>query len=131
VDVEKAVAYWTESAKYDLETGSSLLDSGRYPYALFFGHLTLEKILKAIIVKNTNEHAPYTHSLTTLALRTGLGVPEDIIDNLAEFTEFHLEARYPDEKGNFHKKCTKEFAYPKFTRIKEVYEWFNERSKTS
>ena len=43
-DVAKTVNYWSESAVYDLETGKSLIQTKRYPYGLFFGHLALEKI---------------------------------------------------------------------------------------
>lgn len=70
-DLNKTVDYWLETAAYDLETGKTLLRSKRYPYALFFGHLALEKILKALVVKKTNQHAPFTHSLIMLAGRTG------------------------------------------------------------
>lgn len=47
-DFVKTINYWSDSAAYDLETGESLLELKRYPYALFFGHLALEKILKAL-----------------------------------------------------------------------------------
>ena len=66
-DIDKTVQYWKEGAAYDLETGKSLLESRRFPYALFFGHLALEKILKPLLVKTTKDHAPFTHSLTFLA----------------------------------------------------------------
>ena len=44
-DVNKTIKYWSDGAAYDLETGRSLLDSKKFPYALFFGHLALEKTL--------------------------------------------------------------------------------------
>ena len=44
-NTEKTIKYWEESASYDLETAESLFQSKRYPYALFFGHLALEKLL--------------------------------------------------------------------------------------
>ena len=122
-DVDKTIKFWAEGAIYDLETGKSLLESKRYPYALFFGHLALEKILKAFAVKATAEHAPFTHSLTFLASKTGIDIPESILDKLAEYTEFHLESRYPDEKKDFYQKCTEEFACKKFAEIEEVYQW--------
>jgi len=130
-DVDKTIKFWAEDAIYDLETGKSLLESKRYPYALFFGHLALEKILKAFAVKATAEHAPFTHSLTFLASKTGIDIPESILDKLAEYTEFHLESRYPDEKKDFYQKCTEEFAKKKFAEIEEVYQWLIRRLEMS
>jgi hypothetical protein len=37
-----------------------------------------------------------------LAARTGIKFPEDVMDQLAEFMEFHTEARYPDAKMEFY-----------------------------
>lgn len=122
-DVEKTVRYWLDGAAYDIETGRSLLESKKFPYALFFGHLTLEKTLKALIVKTTGEHAPYSHSLTFLASKAGIDIPEAIIDQLAEYMEFHLEARYPDDRKTFYDKCNEDFSHKKFSEIKDVYTW--------
>lgn len=127
-DLEKTVAYWVDSAAYDLETGRTLLRSKKYPYALFFGHLALEKLLKAVVVKNSGEHAPYSHSLIMLARRTGIDIPEAMLDQLAEYMEFHTEARYPDVKMDFYQKCTKEFASEKFAELRKVYQWLLKNS---
>lgn len=130
VDTGKTISYWVESASYDLETGKTLLRSKRYPYALFFGHLAIEKLLKALVVRHTGSHAPYTHSLVMLASKSGLKIPEEILDQLAEFMEFHTEARYPDAKMDFYQKCTREFAKEKFAEIKKVYSWLQKKSET-
>ncbi len=122
-DAGKTIEYWLDSAAYDLETGRSLLGAKRFPYALFFAHLALEKILKAIVVKASEEHAPHTHSLILLASKAKMEVPESILDRLAEYTEFHIEARYPGEKKDFYQKCTEEFTRQKFTEMVEVYQW--------
>jgi HEPN domain-containing protein len=122
-EVEKTIKYWLDGAAYDLETGRSLLESKRFPYALFFGHLSLEKVLKALVVKATQQHALYTHSLTLLASKTNLEIPESILDQLAEFTEFHLESRYPDDKKEFYEKCTEVFANRKFKEMEDVSQW--------
>ena len=122
-DVDKTIKYWLDSAMYDLETGKSLLEIKRFPYALFLGHLALEKVLKALVVKTTKEHAPYTHALTLLAKKTKIEMPESIIDQLAEYTEFHIESRYPDEKMDFYKKSTDEFSNKKFKEIEDLYTW--------
>ena len=126
-DVNKTIKYWYDGAAYDLETGRSLLDSKKFPYALFFGHLALEKTLKALVVKATGEHATYTHSLTVLASKTNIEIPDSIVDQLAEYTEFHIESRYPDEKKDFYKKCTEEFTHEKFSGIESVYKWLTQK----
>ena len=95
----------------------------RFPYALFFGHLALEEILKALVVKFTEEHAPYTHSLPLLTKKINVAIPEPMMDQLAEYTEFHLESRYPDDKMDFYKKCKEEFSYKKFEEIENAYTW--------
>jgi HEPN domain-containing protein len=64
-----------------------------------------------------------------LAGKTVLPIPEAIIDQLAEFMEFHTEARYPDAKMEFYLKCTKEFAQEKFKELKKVYTWLLKKSK--
>lgn len=122
-NIDKTINYWVESAIYDLETGNSLLESKRFPYALFFVHLAIEKLLKAIVVKETGEHAPYTHSLVLLAKKANIEMTEEMLDRLAEYMEFHIEARYPDEKKDFYKKCTEEFARKKIVEMKKVYKW--------
>lgn len=129
-DIAKTIKYWLDSASYDLDTGRNLLDSGKHPYALFFGHLALEKTLKAWVVKSTKKHAPYTHSLTLLASNTNIDIPEEIIDKLAEYMEFHIESRYPDENRKFYEKCTEEFARRKFSEMEETYEWLIRKLET-
>ncbi len=122
-DLSKTIQYWLDSAEYDLDTGKSLLEAKRFPYALFFAHLALEKALKALVVKNTREHAPFTHSLPLLASRAGIEIPESMLDRLAEYMEFHIEARYPDEKRDFYKRCDEEFSIQKFSEMKKDYKW--------
>ena len=126
-DIDKTIDYWLESAEYDFETGKKLLESKKYPYALFFAHLAIEKILKAIVVKNTEEHAPYTHSLVMLAKNASIDINDQVLDQLAEYMEFHIEARYPDEKKDFYKKCSEEFTTDKIDEMGKVYKWLKKK----
>jgi len=126
-DVEKTVQYWFEGAEYDMGVADAMFKTKKYPYALFMGHLALEKLLKALIVKTTRKHAPYTHSLSLLASKLDIDIPQKTVKRLARFMEFHFEARYPNEQKEFYKKCTKEFANKKLQEIKEVFTWLKER----
>ena len=46
MNVDTVVRYWLETAEEDWPVAEHLLASGDYRYALFFGHLYLEKLLK-------------------------------------------------------------------------------------
>jgi HEPN domain-containing protein len=123
----KTVKYWLAGAEYDMSVADAMLEKEKYPYALFMGHLALEKLLKALVVKKTKEHAPYTHSLSLLAQKSNTEFSKSILKHLARFMEFHFEARYPREQKKFYRKCTKEFANKKIKEMKEVFAWLKER----
>jgi len=92
-----------------MEVAGHLFEKGDYHYCLFFGHLVLEKALKALYVKNVNSNPPFKHSLPLLAEKGQLILTRDQETFLEEVTDFNMEARYPDIKFSFYKKCTKEF----------------------
>lgn len=126
-DIAKTVSYWLEGAKYDLGVADAMFKTKKYPYALFMAHLSLEKLLKAVIVKHTKNHAPFSHSLPYLAEKTGIKIPEEILIKLREFMEFHFEARYPDVNKTFYKKCTKTFTSQKLKEMKVIFKWVKTR----
>ncbi|MCL5422230.1 MAG: HEPN domain-containing protein [Nitrospirae bacterium] len=126
-DTQKTVAYWTEGAKYDLSVANAMLRAKKYPYALFMGHLALEKLLKALVVKRTMKHAPFTHSLPYLAEKSGVRFPEHVQIRLREFMEFHFEGRYPDAHKAFYKKCTRDFTSKNLKAVKEVFKWIKDK----
>jgi len=126
-DVKKTIKYWLEGAEYDIEVADTMFEGGKYPYALFMGHLALEKLLKSLVVEATGNHAPYTHSLPLLAEKTSLNIPKKTKKDLARFMEFHFEARYPNDQMKFYKKCSKAFASRNLRKIKEVFEWLKKQ----
>ncbi len=126
-DVDKTVAYWREGAEYDLVTAESLLKAGRYPYALFFGHLAIEKLPKALVVKETKQHASFTHSLPLLASKLMVEFPDEIKKDFARFMEFYIESRYPEQQRDFYEKCTCQFTEENLARIKETYQWLRQK----
>lgn len=126
-DVKKTVSYWVDGGEYDLGAATAMLKAKKYPYALFLGHLALEKLLKALVVKKTRAHAPFSHSLPYLLERSGIKMPEPMQIRLSEFMEFHLEARYPDASKVFYKKCSKGYTEARFKEIKEVFTWIKTR----
>jgi HEPN domain-containing protein len=126
-EVEKTVSYWLEGAEYERGVADAMFQTGKYPYALFFGHLAIEKVLKALVVQGTREHAPYTHSLPLLVSKLTSKIPEEIEKKLVVFMEFYSEARYPEEQMKFHQKCTKDFAEQNLNEVNKVFKWLKQR----
>ncbi|WP_367354771.1 HEPN domain-containing protein [Atribacter sp.] len=44
---------------------------------MFIGHLVIEKLIKALYVKNINENPPRTHDLMRLAEKAGITTTEE------------------------------------------------------
>ncbi len=111
------------SADQNLTTMNNLFKSKDYSWALFMGHLVLEKILKALYVIRLNKHAIFTHDLLRLAKLTGLQLTETQEEWLDEITTFNINARYDNYKQDFNKLCTKDFTEIRISRIKNLREW--------
>jgi HEPN domain-containing protein len=122
-DIDKTISYWFRGAKYDMGVANAMFKTQKYPYALFMGHLAIEKLLKALVVKCTKNHAPFSHSLPYLAERSGIKIPSPVLLGLREFMEFHFEARYPDATKLFYEKCTKPYTTAKLREMKKVFQW--------
>lgn len=120
---EDSLNFWITSAKKDWKVAKHLFEKKDYPYALFFGHLTIEKILKAIYFLKFKENPPHTHRLLYLAEKIKLELNDKQVELLEIVTDFNLEARYPDEKFSFHKKCTKKFTEKYLKEIEVLMKW--------
>jgi HEPN domain-containing protein len=115
--------YWLQSATHDLEVAESLFNSGKYDWCLFIAHLVLEKTFKAYYAFIMNEFPPRTHDLVRLAKSVKIDFEEDTLEFLDSVNTFNISSRYPDEKFNFYKMCTKEFTENNFQKIKEIQKW--------
>lgn len=124
---KKIIEYWINSSDRDYEVMNSLFEKKHYVWTLFLGHLVLEKLLKALYVKQVGVAVPYTHDLTKIADLTNLNLTEEQKDFLDEVTTFNIKARYPDYKNRFSKKATKRFAEKYLNKIKEFRLWLRER----
>ncbi len=129
MDIKAIESFWITEAAEALQVADHLMEKGDYSYALFFGHLAIEKLLKALYVVKQKDHAPPIHNLLRLAKLAGIAVPEDKIEALIEISAFNIEARYPDFKRAFRKKCNAEYAEKQIAGIKEIYQWL-QKEKT-
>lgn len=121
--IENIVKYWYDSSEKDFVTMQNLLSTRDFSWALFLGHLILEKLLKAIYVKNMKKQAIFTHDLLRIASKADLILPENYVGRLDEITTFNLNTRYDNYKQSFYKRCTSEFTEGWIIKIKELRKW--------
>jgi len=126
MDAHKIVRYWLESADKDWDVARNLFKFKHYAYCLFFSHLAIEKLLKAVIVQSTGKHAPQIHELKKLAKLAGLKLTTAQREYLEEITTFNIQARYDDVKQSFYKKATRAFAQKYLAITKELMIWLKE-----
>lgn len=128
-DLDKLINFWASEANEVLKVAGHLVEKEDFSYALFFGHLALEKMLKALCVRELRDHAPPIHNLVRLAKIAGIELDEQAETDLVTITAFNIESRYPDFKSSFRKKCTQEFTTTQMEIIKRYFKWLKSQLK--
>ncbi|MCF8262618.1 MAG: HEPN domain-containing protein [Melioribacteraceae bacterium] len=122
-NIDNIVQNWLDSADKNHKTMIHLVDSKDYSWALFLGHLVIEKTLKALYVKRLQKHAIFSHDLLRLSKKIDLQLSENFEEWLDVITTFNLNARYDNYKQDFYQLCTKEFADTWLDRIEKIRLW--------
>lgn len=124
MEKSELIQSWLDSAARDLTACESLFEKKHYDWCLFIGHLVLEKVLKALWIRAHHpEPHPRIHNLVKLAEKIPLSLTDEQTTQLLDFNQFYLKGRYPEDKAQFHKICTREFAQKNFKAIKAFYRW--------
>lgn len=127
IDIEKTYNHWINTSDKDFNTMLNLYNSGDNHWSLFIGHIVIERLLKAFVVKKTSDHAPFTHDLSKLAQLSGIPFSEEYLDWLDTISTFNMNARYDSYKEAFYKKCTDEFTSEWIEKIKILQLWIKEK----
>ncbi len=57
------IKYWIDASKVDFKAMNNLFKSKDYVWSLFIGHLVIEKLIKAVAIKNGITTIPKIHDL--------------------------------------------------------------------
>ena len=126
IDVDKEIAYWCEVARKDLQFASRLIarEEEEILYCFFFLHLTIEKALKAHVVKRTKSLPPKIHNLPVLAEIGEVKLSPEQNDFCGRINLYNIEARYPNLSIP---APTLQKAKEYFEQTKELLEWLIEQ----
>lgn len=106
MNTQKVIYNWVRSARRDMKVAKLLFEGKAYPQCLFWCHLVIEKLLKALVVKKIGKHAPYIHDLQKLYQLAHIELSDEQYKELGILTTFNQVGRYHDALTAFVKKCT-------------------------
>ncbi len=121
--------YWSNLSAYDIKTADAMFKSRRYLYVLFTCQQAVEKILKALVTKNTNQFPPKTHDLLRLAELSKIDIDETRKEFLAKLSFYYIETRYPEELAKITKDINRKTAFDYLNNTKALLRWLKLKLK--
>ena len=127
---QEHIEYWVKLAEDDLETAEYLMKGKRYLHALFWCHLLVEKICKALWIKNNQENVPpKIHNLLRILDLAEIIYDGEQEDLLGLLNKFQLEGRYTTEITKINSSLTEIFAENLFSETKKIRLWLLQKLK--
>lgn len=118
---EDYVNYWITTAKQDWKRAELLLKIKDYSFALFCSHLSIEKLAKAIWVKeHESNYPPRIHNLITLFSKTTFKATDDQLMLMNELNFFQMEGRYPEHTKKIHRIAKASYTKELIRKTKEL-----------
>jgi HEPN domain-containing protein len=127
--VRKEVESWRKSSLYDLEAAKDMFTAGRHVYVIFFCHLSVEKMLKAVVAKVTGNTPTRTHNLLLLKKMAHLEPSKEMMKFIGELSETSIATRYPLDFGEAAESYTRDVAEVCLAKTNEVLEWMEPFAK--
>jgi HEPN domain-containing protein len=122
------ITWWTNEALRNWETAIYLMNGKQNVFALFTFHLTIEKLLKAIWVKDHIENTPpRQHDLTFIYNQTDLKLDSEWYDYLATISLWNIESRYPDYKLKIYERANDNYMKDHFEKVSKLKECLLEK----
>jgi len=125
---QEIIKYWIDTSEKDWKVVGHLFKSKDYVHCLFFAHLVLEKLAKAVWVKNSKEsQVPKIHNLVFILDNAKVEIPDEMKDFLFQMNDFQIEGRYPDYTQAAYKLCDKNKTKGILTKVRQCRQWLQEK----
>jgi len=118
---------WLRQADYDMDTADYMFEGGRYFYAVFMCHLSIEKALKGLYQKKLSQEPPRVHNLIYLLNKIGIKPAEPIGRFIVKLNEASVATRYPEEIGKLQKDFTRRIVKDILSKGRETLEWIKKQ----
>lgn len=104
-----------------------MFKGGRYFYAVFMCHLSIEKALKGLYYERIKKVPPKTHSLVYFLNKIEIKPPEETGKFIIKLGEANIATRYPENLDQLKKEYTEEVVKDILSRSKEVLQWIKKQ----
>jgi HEPN domain-containing protein len=122
---EGSIKNWLALANYDLVTARVVFKEERYLYVAFACQQSIEKVLKALYVKEKEKTPPYTHNLVRLSEELSISVKISPEDNrlLERLNSFYYHSRYAEGFEDVSRKLDIETASGLLLKTESFVTW--------
>lgn len=115
---------WLRYAENDRRAAQHLLEAEDYEACAFHCQQAVEKLLKAVVVKQTGQRPRHTHEMSALLEQLGdFEIEVEIAQSISSIGVYYLGARYPldvVDSGTF----VKPLAESAVQRMDTIFKWF-------
>ena len=126
-NMDEKTREWIIQADFDIETAEFMFQGGRYFYAVFMCHLSLEKALKGIYCEKLQDVPPKVHNLVFLINKTSITPPEKLGKFIVKLNEANIATRYPESLEKLQKAYTKIITSEIILNTKEALAWIKQQ----
>ena len=127
--MRKDTRNFIKSSEYDLDTAQFMLETGRYIYVIFMCHLSLEKLLKALVSENKQNIPPKSHNLIYLLKLGNIELPRNYIDFIAKINNASIVTRYPEDFTRILDAYPENVARDYLEKTREIHQWLKQNKK--
>lgn len=126
---EKNINIWVEIAEEDMDSAEYNFKGKKYLWAMIMCQQAVEKILKAIYVKNTGKIPEKTHNLVKLAKDTCIieVLSEENIELMEKLLFYYFGTRYPEKREKIKASIFLKDINNTMTKTRELYLWLKNK----
>jgi HEPN domain-containing protein len=119
----KSFKEWLLQSDYDMNTANAMFETGRYFYAVFMCHLSIEKCLKGLYAKLLDKLPPKTHNLIYLLENILIQPPDNIYQFIYSINAESVATRYPEDIEKALNEYNEEKTSEIIENSRQVLEW--------
>jgi HEPN domain-containing protein len=124
----KYIQILEKQAEEDYGAADALFRAGYYGQCLFWSHLVLEKLVKALwIFKNKKQNYPYIHNLLRLLKDCDVELSDEQIIFYSEMNQFQARGRYGDFLGKLENTVSFEISEKLMNETKSQMIWIKQQ----